>query len=212
MGKKLVIWFSILLVLLLLSLWFPSLARKKALPKEEPQNWISKKPGVVMVDVAKVTKGKGVWNENNQQYRVGSDFTAFAYEGSYHGDGFATSYLDENNRVRMRITQELKPNDGVLDGIIVERVVNNTVEAWIFLDNDWKQQVPNAVIWWGKTYERRRPFAWKELTAGVYVDMVVDDRARFNSDWSASQGGVLVGDMRGDLLDAVRTGTYIGIH
>ena len=96
----------------------------------------------------------------------------------------------------MRVSPEMKPNDGVIEGYLVERFLNDTYEVFIFLDEDWKQKVPNTNVVWGKDYVFARPFDFSnEISQGIYMDEILDDPRRFGLNHRVSYSAIVVGDI-----------------
>jgi len=111
----LVILFIIVLVVVI------SFFYVKKVPKysDDPKTWVEEKEGNInKINIEKATEGKGYFNVNNQQYKSLSINTAFGYDGLYQGFIFKNKYYDENGRLLMEITQELVPNDNILQGIL----------------------------------------------------------------------------------------------
>lgn len=194
MVKKSVIIFSIIIVLIVVSF---VLIPKKTVYSKNPEDWIERQGNTYTVNVEKATEGKGYYNQNNEQYKFLSIDTAFSYDGIYQGEIFQGGYADENGNILIQITQDLIPNDGILQGIIVEKFENKVPIAYIFLDEDWKKQFGNNInIEWGKTYQNFKAFEFKPVSPGVYMNKIDDDVSRFNEDYSIKQGGIIVGNIK----------------
>ncbi len=160
------------------------------------QGWVHEEGDSVIVDVRKITDGKGYFNTNNQQYRFLSINTAFGYGGSYKGSLFRNQYYSYSYGLRMEITPNLKPNDGILQGIIVEKFEDGKPVAYIFLDEDWKKQFGDTInIAWGGIYQNLKPFKFKPVARGVYMDRIEDDPNRFSDDFDIHEGGIMVGNI-----------------
>ncbi len=174
-----------------------------------PADWLSTVPGGVSVDVKEATRGKGSYNDVNEQILVpGMGFTAFAYEGIYKSNFFGTKYIDENGKTIMEVTPNMNPNDGILQGFMVERAVNGTLETYIFIDEDWRRALGNDIrIVWGSDYSKSRPFSFRQLRTGIYHDFVQDDSGRLQAEISV--GGVQVGNMQTGGVDPMQAGNII---
>src|SRR3989344_4720161 len=91
-----------------------------------PAKWIDEVYETKIVNVGKVTVGKG------EITRIGISYqdTVFEFSGIYKGKEFTTQHK-ENEEIKIRITNELIPGDGILDGIIIER--KETDGSWTIL-------------------------------------------------------------------------------
>jgi len=195
MNKKRII-ISIIVFLVIIVLIYLLVQPKKTTYSKDPEDWIEDKGNIKKVDVKKATEGKGYYNLNNQQYKFLSIHTAFSYDGIYKGDIFKNQYFDEYGNLVIEITQDLDPNDNILQGIIIEKFEEGKPLGYIFLDRDWKDQFPEINIVWGKNYQNLKKFVFREVSEGIYMDKIEDDPDRFNEDYSISQGGILVGNLK----------------
>lgn len=124
--------------------------------------------------------------------------TVFTYEGWYHGNHFVSIYDDEGIPT-MRITEKMNPSDGVIEGFVLETIEDGKPYLSIFLDEDWKQQLPGTQLYWGKTFQNRQLFDFtKRLESGVYMNKVADDMQRFENNYSLHYGGLYVGMLKDD--------------
>ncbi|MFH2028840.1 MAG: hypothetical protein ABIJ08_06890, partial [Nanoarchaeota archaeon] len=78
---------------------------------------------------------------------------------------------------------------------IVEDIVDNEVRATLFIDEDFKEKIVPLNIIWGATYTNIKSFEYNVVKKGVYMDTIVDERSRFNEDYSMSKGGVILGNL-----------------
>ena len=193
MVKKGVVVGILLFVVVIGIVWYLSTRPRYVTYSDEPKDWVEKVGVVSEVNVEEITKGSGFVDSAGVQMR-GTIETVFDYEGFYKGNYFRREFADENGRVLMRIAENMNPNDGVIEGFIVERMENDSLVAYIFLDGDWKQKVGKTNIFWGALYEREKAFEFKELPNGVYFDKIVDDKSRFDNNFAIHSGGVIVGD------------------
>lgn len=171
---------------------------EKLVYSDDPKTWVIDKPGGVKeVSVDKVTKGESYTDFNGQQYVTSNIGTVFSYEGWYKGQQFRREFIDSKGQNIMKISQNMKPYDGVIEGFIVERIEGNKVYAYIFLDEDWKNKVDNTRIYWGKTYQLDKDFDFSStISPGVYTNKIEDDPNRFENNYNIHQGGIWVGDLK----------------
>jgi hypothetical protein len=160
---------------------------------DEPKKWIEKVDAVTNeINVAQVSKGQAYAGDMNLRFWLNGTETAFDYEGYYKGNYFTKNYV-ENGDVLMHVGAGMKPNDGVIDGLVVERVINDTYQVFIFLDNDWKNKMGYANIIWGSDYGKVRPFVFNEISPGIFMDQIEDDPERFALNGRVSYSGIIVG-------------------
>jgi len=194
--KFFTIWIS-LIVIIILALIIINIPKKAY--SDDPKTWITTKGAEKEIDVEKATQGQSYFNRDvGQQYETETIGTAFDSEGWYKGNYFKREYI-ENNKIIMSIGNEIKPNDGIIDGFVMERIENNIPYLYIFLDEDWKNQVENTYIYWGKTYQNKKIFDFSLIASkGIYVNKVKDDENRFQNNYGLHMGGAYVGDLRDD--------------
>lgn len=192
MDKKLYIIF-ILIALVAVTIVYLVSIPPAVVYSDDPATWIEAKPdGKNMVSVDKVTQGEGEFEDSKT---VLEDVIAINYDGLYDGEYFrGTRYFDDDGNVLLRITDEMVPNDGILDGIILEREEGESLKAFIFVDEDWKTEFGNLNIAWGRSYEHFKEYQFNEVSPGVYMDSIDDDKNRFEYDYRISYGGIAVGD------------------
>lgn len=159
----------------------------------EPTSWVDEdSQGIKFVNVEKVTKGYGFFNSIDMQYKKDKIWTVFIYDGLYQGTPFDTEYLD-----KIRITQDLIPDNGIMEGIIVLEFVDEKPIAYIFLDQDWKNTMGSDTnIVWGASYENMKKFEFNSISEGIYMDQVDDDPKRWINGFSERPlGGIVVGNV-----------------
>ncbi|MBW3001717.1 hypothetical protein KY338_00985 [Candidatus Woesearchaeota archaeon] len=192
MNKKII--FGILFVLIIIFIIYLYLATRpiEVYYPDDPAEWVEKLDSETSeINIDYVSKGQAINNERNLYFFVNGSETSMTYEGLYKGNYF-TKYYSENGAVLMRVGPEMKPGDGVLDGLLVERVINDTFQVFIFLDDDWKNAVPYTNIVWGKDYSLARPFVFTEISPGIYMDQIEDDPERFGYNYGAAYSGISV--------------------
>lgn len=165
---------------------------------DDPKTWVETKPdGVREVSVDKVTGGESYTDFNGQQYVTSNIGTVFSYEGWYKGEQFRREYIDNKGLKIMRIDPNMKPRDGVIEGFIVERIEDDKVYVYIFLDEDWKNKVQNTRIYWGVTYQMDKDFDFSfSISPGIYMNKIEDDPNRFENNYNIHEGGIWVGDLK----------------
>ncbi|NQU99348.1 MAG: hypothetical protein HQ538_01300 [Parcubacteria group bacterium] len=189
----------ILIIVSIIILLKPSLQSEdiKVEYSDDPRTWVDDKPrGIKEVSVDKVTKGEAYIDSNGQQYDTEKIGTVFSYEGWYEGNWFKREYI-EKNKVVMRINPEMKSNDRIIEGFIVEKIENNIPYTYIFLDEDWKNLVNNTRIYWGRSYQLEQDFDFtNEISDGIYMDKIQDQIERFDNNFNLNYGGIWVGDLK----------------
>jgi hypothetical protein len=205
--------YLVLIVVILLALaitLFIFLSKPRIEPySDDPKTWVSDvEGGIKVVDVDRVTFGKGYADSSGQQIRIGDVLTVFAYDGWYKDSYFKLSFVD-NNRTVIAINSFMMPGDGVIEGYIVSAVEDDSVVSDIFVDEDWKSVIGSKTnIIWGKDYQNIKSFSFTEVSDGVYKDSVVDDLSRFSEDFRERVGGIIVGDIS---MDNVNNENFDGV-
>lgn len=156
--------------------------------------------GTKEVIMGEITQNKGYMEGGTEQYIDEKEnlWTAFKLDGIYKGKIFALEYQDENNKTKMRINKDMNPNDGIIEGFMVAEIENVSEEiiwVYIFVDEDWKQQIGFTNIFFGMFYQYYKPFNFTEISKGIYMDKVMDDPARHIEDFAISAGGIMVGNV-----------------
>ena len=101
----------------------------------------------------------------------------------------------EDTYVKMKISEEMNPNDGIIEGFILVRLENEELVFHVFLDEDWKLKVNGETnLVWGTRYENFRKFRFEEINDGIYMDKVKEEKERFSEDFSFHKGNVMVGN------------------
>lgn len=194
MNKKILT--GVALILLIIAGIFFFRGKGEAVYSDNPETWFEGKgSGRQYINVDKVTKGTG-WDEEDQIYAIFDGVkTVFPYEGFYQGEYFEKQMIENNRDIKMKISSTLDNNDGIIEGYIVERKVNESLEVFIFLDQDWKNLIPQTNIIWGEGYSKTKPFIFNEVSDGVYMDRIIDDSERFDFNYLQSNTGIIVGDV-----------------
>ena len=143
-----------LVVLLIIAVFTILVNYYLSLPKSivfsnDPKDWIDKNNEITEVNVNQVSKGKSHIDNLGQQF---NDYekeirTSFKQEGFYKGNYFTNSYSEKNKEV-MKITNKINPNNGIIEGYILEIIEDKPI-VYIFLDQDWKEKIGETNIFWG---------------------------------------------------------------
>jgi hypothetical protein len=190
MNKTVIIGIVVLLAILagIIYLIMP----EKPYYSDAPNDWTEKTAEGTYVDIEKATKGQSFDNERNEYFIVNGTRTSFKYEGFYNGNYFEKEYL-ENGKIRMRVGTTLNPNDGIIEGIATERINNGVYEVLIFVDEDWRKQMPSTNIIWGAKYQLVKPYSFTPVRDGIYLSIIEDDPERFGDNHHTSYAGIIVG-------------------
>ncbi len=202
------VWLFIILSLVIgaaVGIYFYMITQKPVQPlyQSNPNTWIEEMPGNIKeVSVEKVTKGESFVDTNGQQYITKEIGTVFNYNGWYQGQAFRREFRDGAGKVLMRINKEMNPNDGVSEVFVIERIQKEAkgdkLTIYVFLDEDWKKNVPTK-IYLGKRFENEKEFDFtKEVSEGIYMNEFRDTPERFENNYATHYGGVIVGDLRED--------------
>jgi len=194
MNKKILVGIVLFLVIISTVYLFTK-PEEEIYYSEDPITWIQDKTGgVKQINVDSITKGDG-WDADDQLFLIinGSE-TVFPYEGYYKGKYFDREHT-ENGEVKMRVASDFKPNDGIIEGYIVERFINNTFEVFLFVDEDWKKQLPVTNIIWGADYSKSKQFIFNEVLGNIYMDKIIDDPSRFDWNYRQSNTGIILGNV-----------------
>ncbi|MEK6808949.1 MAG: hypothetical protein AABY14_04640, partial [Nanoarchaeota archaeon] len=141
------------------------------------------------------TKGSSYIDDLGLQYNDKEISTAFTYNGFYNGEYFDREFINGDGKILMRISKDMKPNDGVIDGFIIEKILDKKPFVYVFVDEDWKKSLGRTYIWYGKNYEHKKIFSFKEISEGIYMDSFEDDSERFLEQYTIHFGGIIVGDI-----------------
>lgn len=102
----------------------------------------------------------------------------FAHDGFYKGKYFRHQYIDEENNVKMRISPNITPNDGIIESYMIVKIDYPKVVAKVFLDSDWKNEFGNnTYVLYGESFKNETKFKWNEETPGIYSMTIVQYNA-----------------------------------
>jgi len=164
-----------------------------------PKDWIERDGNSFEINVDKVTGGTGFSDEIGIQLRQPGISTVFDFEAYYKGNYFKKEYVNEG-LVLMRVGENMNPNDGIIEGFMVETIENGDPLVYIFLvlDEDWKSSLEQTNIFWGLDYANEKTFSFNEIRSGIYMDVISDDPSRFSDNYKIHQWGIIVGDLTRD--------------
>lgn len=185
MQRKTLYTVIIVLAVIALFVWIPKIIPKKMVEKE----------GVQEINVPALTGQSSYMDAIGQQNTELK--TVFTSEGWYKGKHFSDEYR-ENNTILMKITNKLKPDDGIIDGFVLETLENGVPTMYVFLDDDWQQQIPQTKLYWGKNFQNEQNFDFSSSQNGVYMNKVQDDPTRFENNYALHYGGMYVGELQED--------------
>lgn len=170
---------------------------------DDPTTWVEDlSGGIKEVDVDKVTRGDAYISSLKEQYNDGVIRAVFDHDGWYKGHNFDyefRSVVGNEEIVMIRITPEMDPGDGIIEGYLIQDIIDGELYAYVFVDEDWKQKVGESNILWGEDFENIQPFQYDAVSEGIYMNKIKDDKSRFSEDFSTSSGGVMVGNVGSDL-------------
>ena len=189
--KFFIVWVSSLVIILLI-LIIINIPKKEV---SDAKTWIKTKGTEKEIDIEKATQGSGFIDSIGQQLRTETIETVFDYEGYYKGNFFRREYTDENKNMKMRISTDMIPNDGIIEAYIIEKIEDNKPIAYIFLDEDWKNNLAITNIFWGRNFEYEKPFVFTKISEGVYMTKIDDDASRFSENYKLHYGGIIIGDL-----------------
>lgn len=195
MNKKIIIGIVLIFVIIFALYIYYSSQPIEVSYSDEPKDWVEKVDAVTNeINIAQVSKGQAYDAKRNLYMWIDGTETAFDYEGYYKGNYFTKEYI-ANGASLMRVGADMKPNDGIIEGLVVERVINGVYQVFIFLDNDWKNKMGYANIIWGADYGKVRPFVFNEISPGIFMDQIEDDPSRFALNGRVSYSGIIIGDI-----------------
>ncbi len=217
--KKIVILIGILLALILIiKTYLPVKYPKKALYfTQDPSTWVeekilTKEANDARVNVMRATQGHSTFSGNRQIYHLENSDEAFFTYGNYNGIPFVSKYI-EKNTVLMEISQNLNPDDNIIQAFILAKKSDEGFVFYIFVDEDWKNKLKYTNIIYGRNFSMpstlvSKSFSYNEIRPGIYMDSV-----NGYTDWYEENpvaGGILLGEITiSDLSKAKTNSTYV---
>jgi len=170
---------------------------------EDPSQMINQiDKNTIEIDILTITdeKSKTYSRDSAQVYSIGGDIneeTVFAMQGVYNGVVFSSTFY-KNETPIMNISRTLHPNNDIIEGYIVQRIENEAIKdisSYIFVDEDWKEALPNTHVLWGASYQYNKKYEFNPIMEGVYMMKIKDDPERFIDGFLGSIGGIVVGNV-----------------
>ena len=194
---------SIILIFVLIFNYSKTPIEKKEEFTEDPSQMINQiDEDTIEIDITTITDEKSkTYNMDREQiYAIEGDeneVTTFALQGVYQGDVFSSTFF-QNETPMMRISKQLIPNNGIIEGYIVQRIENEVtkdISSYIFVDEDWREALPNTQVLWGDAYQYNKEYEFNSIAEGVYMMKIKDDPERFIEGFLISIGGIAVGNI-----------------
>jgi hypothetical protein len=200
-GVNLVLVSLLVIVLVIVGIIIYTLLPQKPVEpyfQDSPETWIEEKDNIKTINVDKVTKGEGFLDSQGQQYITKDIGTVFSYHGFYKGQFFRREYTKDEKTI-IKISNNMDPNDGIIEGFVIEKLKDNTPTLYVFLDEDWKKKVFETKVYFGRSFQNEQEFDFsQQTTSGIYMNEILDDITRFENNYATHLGGVWVGDLRED--------------
>ena len=107
------------------------------------------------------------------RYKESNYWLLFVPEGIYNGEVFYSSHEDDDGNVIIAFNDTMDPDNGIIEGWMTFRVIDNELHARVFLDEDWRSRIQGTTrLFWGEHWNLTRAYGWKEIYEGVYMDTV----------------------------------------
>lgn len=205
--------FLVILIIILTSYLF--LADKPEQQEyEEPyyseyaNDWVEPAKETVKINMTESTEARGDYNLGYERYvDLDGSINSFVQTGSYKGDIFTISY-EKNDKILMRIYPEMKPGDGIIEGFILVKREDGILNAYVFVDEDWKQRAKSMNIIYGEDIKDKdnlysKNFDFSNSQDGIYIDKIK------GIDWLAEQNPVTGRIFLGEIsLNNIKSGDY----
>lgn len=167
----------ILLIILASALLLFYSAPKKEVFSENPKDWIKQNNEGATVDVGEATKNKGKYEFGSQVLVSEKELSSVFFKGVYEGTVFTLQYPEEGQKIR--ISQQMNPNDSIADFFAVLREEKGKKALYIFVDEDWKKQSKeNINIVYGDLQDKElmaeKKFDFSNVKDGVYSNKIIE--------------------------------------
>lgn len=168
---------------------------------ENAEGWLDQENETVIIDVEEATEGLGDYALGHQRYADSTgEILAVYADGSYKGEVFSGTYIDENGKVWMRIQQDIDPEDGIIDGFAVVKKEDEKAVAYLFVDEDWKHaSSSNIHITWGDNIKDKDNLNTMKFDFSIEENGVYVTRIDTGMDWIFEQelvtGRLFFGDI-----------------
>ncbi|MFH0875481.1 MAG: hypothetical protein V1859_06070 [archaeon] len=195
--------------------------------KPEPNTWIEDNTIInitegKIINVKKATKAQGYYDGKKEELYFNENVVPFFPGGYYKGIPFEKSYIDPTLFINMTelyipgnteeelikkyakisIGNEMDPYDGIINGFILGKIENETVVYYIFVDEDWKNNMTFTNILWSSNLKNAdatsiRQFDFSNGQDGIYYDKIDNFGNWF---FGKRKGGIFVGEITLDTL------------
>ena len=173
---------------------------------DDPSTFVNEEKGIMQIQSEQITEFRALDNELGQQYNDPSKgiSTAFSAVGAYKGELFVGQYFI-NQKPVMKIGSDMDPSDGIIEGYFLFDIIDNQPTIRIFLDQDWKNALPETKILHGFLVGQLDPFDFNEISPGIYMDSIVDSPDNYADNYNTRFSRILVGDITQEVIDGNST-------
>lgn len=169
---------------------FIFLLQQNPAKESSPSGWFYAEGRGYVLDVFKATEGRARYTDEGIDYKEGEYDTLFTFESFYRGIPFTEFYGDRKGG--MAVSPYFVPDDGILNAFIMEKRIDGQWHAYFFVDEDWKREHPDTIIYYGTAYEFEKRFEFGQVADGIYYDEIIDvERIKGN----VHSMGPLIGDI-----------------
>jgi hypothetical protein len=96
---------------------------------------------------------------------------------------------------KINISKTITPGDGIIEGYIVHEFDSLFIKAFIFVDDDWYNEMDSTNILWGTLLSKQKQFNYQKLFDGLFVDTVFIDQRAFANNGLLRFEKIVVGDV-----------------
>ncbi len=208
MDKKILFIIPIAVILIIFGFIFLQKIRPREIKHDyytlEPEPWIEETPfdetpENIVINVGKATRSESQFDIDKQEYYHNGLKTLFS-SGIYRGFPFGVAHFVGNDTL-ISIGPEMDPYDGIIEGFILGKYEDEDFVFYIFLDEDWKQNIEYTNILYANDLDNPqiREFDFSDNVKGIYIDKIEGDFDWFLS--SPRKGGIYVGELTLDTLE-----------
>ena len=172
----------------------------------------------ISINTRKATRNQGHFQDDKLELFYSGKRLTFFYHGFYKGNSFNNVYLSLEQRESlntltdemaekfvqknaiMKISPNMNPDDGIIDSYILGKVEDSQYVFYIFVDEDWKNNLEYTNILWTDDFNSNEinviPFDFSDSTQGIYVNKIK------GPSWfeENTNGGIYLGEISIDLL------------
>lgn len=102
----------------------------------------------------------------------------FDHQGYYKGNYFRDAYVDEKGDIKMRVSANITPNDGVVESFLIVKISGDDVIAKIYIDSDWKQLIGDPLVLYGFGFVNQTKFDGTEVKPGLFEMILTQPTAK----------------------------------